>query len=693
LAIRINSNIASLNAQRRLGQSSASLQRSFEHLSSGLRIVRPSDDAAGLAVAKSLETDGRIYTQGIRNINDGISYLDIAEGGLSELKTIIFRSKELATQSSNGTMSDAQRQALDREYQALSAEYNRILSTVEFNGRKLFDVGNGGVGIQFGYGDNDSINAQVGRAIQASNLRLSVGASGAEPNGTSSAAFNGWSGDRSLFVFSSNASNMVSGDTNGVSDIFVRDMETGVVTRVNLGIGGAEANAASTAPAVSVTGRYIGFNSTASNLVANDTNGLADVFMLDTLTGALTRLNVSSTGAEAVGGTSGGGSVSGDGRWAAIQSSATNLVANDTNGVADIFLRNNMTGEITRVNTDAAGTQANGSSFMVDFSGDGRYLCFGSDATNLVAGDTNGVTDFFLKDLQTGAIQRVTVDSNGVEANAAPQVSGTMSSDGRYIAYASVATNLVANDTNAQMDVFVRDTVLGTTRRVSVDALGAQGNNASARASMSDDGRFVAFTSGATNLVAGDTNGFNDVFIYDMITGAPTRINVAADGTQANGNANLAQLSSDGRYVSYASDATNLGSSDTNGLSDVYMAVNTAVSTTLGFTSGVTPLVGLTIGTQATALAALKTLNTHLTELNSVAGEIGSTVSRFQFARATMTIRTDNVFAAASQILDVDVATESSNLTKNGILQQAGSAILSQANIQPQIALQLLSNI
>ena len=160
--ITLNSNIASLDAQRRLGQSTASLSKSFERLSSGLRVNKASDDAAGLSVAASLDVDARVFNQGVRNLNDGISYLNIAEGATSSLKDILIRMRELATQSSNGTLKDTQRHALDGENQALIGEYNRILQTTDFNGRKLFDPKNQEVAIQAGYGNLGTITTSLG---------------------------------------------------------------------------------------------------------------------------------------------------------------------------------------------------------------------------------------------------------------------------------------------------------------------------------------------------------------------------------------------------------------------------------------------------------------------------------------------------------------------------------------------------
>ena len=149
-AVSLNSNLAALRAKRALNASSAELSSTLERLSSGKRINHASDDAAGLAVSSTLNATARIHTQAARNVNDGISFLNVADGATSALKDILFRMRELSTQSSNGTFSNAQRQSIDKESQALQAEYGRILDTTSFNGIRVF--GSGDVVVQAGVG-------------------------------------------------------------------------------------------------------------------------------------------------------------------------------------------------------------------------------------------------------------------------------------------------------------------------------------------------------------------------------------------------------------------------------------------------------------------------------------------------------------------------------------------------------------
>src|SRR6266446_5737670 len=303
--------------------------------------------------------------------------------------------------------------------------------------------------------------------------------------------------------------------------------------RVSVASGGTEANGASLSSALSADGRFVAFDSAATDLVAADTNGVSDVFVHDRQTGATERVSVASGGAQADGSSGLIGfafppALSADGRFIAFVSVATNLVAGDTNGATDVFVRDRQTGTTERVSVASGGTQANNASRYPALSADGRFVAFQSDATNLVVGDTNGMTDVFVHDRQTGTTERVSVASGGGTQGTGNSggffAFPALSADGRFVAFQSDATNLVAGDTNGATDVFVHDRQTGTTERVSVASGGTQGNGFSAGPALSADGRFVAFHDTATNLVAGDTNGASDVFVHDRQTGTPERV-------------------------------------------------------------------------------------------------------------------------------------------------------------------------
>ena len=224
--------------------------------------------------------------------------------------------------------------------------------------------------------------------------------------------------------------------------------------------------------------------------------------------------------------------------------------------------------------TNAAGAPANGNSFNPAISADGRYVAFESDATNLVAGDGNGARDIFVKDLQTGAIWCASTDAQGVFGNGGSS-SPDITADGRYVVFQSDAPNLVPGDTNGAIDVFIKDIQTGAIRRASTDALGAGGNAASTSARISADGHFVTFESAATNLVPGDTNYHTDIFIKDLLTGEIQLLTGNAAGTQALGDSYRPDLTSDGRKIAYESWASNLVSGDSNNASDVFLVTNT----------------------------------------------------------------------------------------------------------------------
>ena len=209
-------------------------------------------------------------------------------------------------------------------------------------------------------------------------------------------------------------------------------------------------------------------------------------------------------------------SISSDGRYVAFISSATNLVPNDTNRAADVFVHDRQTGLTTRVSKNSAGVQGNNGSVQPAISSGGRYVAFTSSATNLVSDDTNGVDDVFVHDRQTGLTTRMSKDSAGVEGNDWSNYP-SISSDGRYVAFQSNASNLVPNDTNDTWDIFVHDRETAQTKRVSVNSAGVQGNLQSVFPSISSDGRYVAFTSSASNLVPNDSNDVGDVFVHDYL--------------------------------------------------------------------------------------------------------------------------------------------------------------------------------
>ena len=363
-------------------------------------------------------------------------------------------------------------------------------------------------------------------------VRVSVDSSGMQGDGFSS--FSSTSADGRFVVFESGATNLVPNDTNATNDVFRYDIQTGEMARVSVDSSGMQANGMSHLPSISADGRYITYESHATNLVSGDTNAFPDVFVSDMQMGVTMRVSIDSNGMQANGRSYTGTTpvISADGRYVTFHSSVTNLVPGDTNTQNDIFVHDIQTGNTTRASVDLNGAQSNGGSAYPSISADGHYIAFISGATNLVSGDTNAQTDVFVHDTQTGSTILVSLDSNGTQGNGssdAPSISG----NGRYVAFHSSATNLVLGDTNAQADIFVRDLQVWNTVRVSVDSNGVQANDHSVGPSISADGRYVAFPSLAANLVPDDTNGVSDAFIHDLQTGRTIRVSVDSSGAQA----------------------------------------------------------------------------------------------------------------------------------------------------------------
>ena len=446
--------------------------------------------------------------------------------------------------------------------------------------------------------------------LTGTTARVSVASSGAQGNLFSQDS--AISSDGRFVAFTSNADNLVPGDTNGQQDIFVRDRALGVTERVNLtnsgtqGTGSAAGFSGAFYPSISSDGRYVSFL-TAANLVPEDSDAGFDTYLRDRIAHATERLSMvgeqptnpilplgkSSINADGryvaihsndrlfvwdrqtaalqpipKGNSRSGGGVttpvgknlSGDGRYAVFQSDA-NLAAGYSDGLTDVFLRDTQTGTTELVSKAADGRGANFHSYYPSIGASGRYVVFTSTASNLV--DPGGIgTDFisriYLRDRETQLTESVSVGLGGEDANGSSW-SPSVSADGRYVAFQSGATNLVAGSPGSGDDVFVRDRQLGTTRRITVGLDGQPSDGATSYVTISDDGRYVAYESEASNLVANDTNASKDVFVHDLQTGRTVRASLTNEGEQATGGAsNFPAISADGRYVAFGSEATNL---------------------------------------------------------------------------------------------------------------------------------------
>ena len=319
---------------------------------------------------------------------------------------------------------------------------------------------------------------------------------------------------------------------------------------------------------VSGDGRFVAFESDAGTLAAGDTNNRADVFVRDRDTGKTVLASVGSDGRQEAGQASRSAVLSRDGRYLAFMSFAK-LEDADTNGAGDIYVRDLVTGTTARVSVGTEGQQGDNASVSPSMSPDGRYVAFSSIATSLTTADPDNLEDIYLRDRDTdadgimdepGAAQTtlVSVSSEEVKEKTTNQFPA-VSANGHSVAFQSLADEWVPGDTNRADDIYLRDTVAGTTARVSIGMGGADTNQESGEASISDDGRYVAFSSQASNLVPGDTNEARDIFVADRATGAITRQSVSSSGGQGAGRSSGPQISADGTVVVFESEADGLG--------------------------------------------------------------------------------------------------------------------------------------
>lgn len=380
--------------------------------------------------------------------------------------------------------------------------------------------------------------------------------------------------DGRTVAFLSTAGDLAGADnTTTWFKVFLKNRTTGALVLASVALDGGPANGNSSRPILDNAGIRVAFESDASNLVAGDANGATDIFLRNVATGSTLRISEADGGGEADGPSSFPG-IDASGGKVVFQSAASNLTAVPNPGITDIYLKNLADNGTIRVSAAGDGTPANGNSMFPAISSDGRFVLFYSQATNLVAGDANGATDLFLKNLDNGAVERIGVDSNGLEIPSGTPPAGFpggISGNGRFVAFRAAADNLVPTDNNGFPDIFVRDRQAGTVEIVSISTGNASGNGKSEHPVLSADGRFVAFRSYATNFDS-VPNPAGDLFVRDRQTGTTRRIGKGVAGAPANDCPGPPAISGDGSGVSFASRATNLVPADANGAtSDIFL--------------------------------------------------------------------------------------------------------------------------
>ncbi len=612
--VTINSNLAALRVGRSLASSTNSLQKSFERLSSGLRINRASDDAAGLSVAAGLDVDARVYAQGVRNFNDGISMLNIADGALSELSGIVIRIRELATQSANGSLSHTQRKALDQEAQELSEEFARIAQTAEFNDLSLLGGDVGSLRLQAGYGESGGITSSFGGAI----------------------------GDRtftsSSFTEDDDISSAIAIDVNrdGHTDLLYSDPPNDrMYTRLSNGDGTFRDGPVS----------FVGTAVTAMDTGDYNDDGIVDVV-------------------GTVGGPNGTRIYLGDGNggfaeWSTVgksPGSATSIHSGDIDGDGDLDLLIRASSTVyTRFN-NGDGTFTSGNSTN-----------FGSGYMQAADFNNDGLVDIGIVSLTDFTIHT----SNG---------------DGTYSLYnkSDLGNNSYTyevGDLNADgiLDIVVQTDGNGGTNKA---FLGSSDGSYSLSQDLGTGSRNLDIEIGDF-----DGDGFLDVFSVN-------ENNEQSEWAFGNGDGTFESVPS--YDVGANPDLALSGDFNGDGVLDL-LAVDTGADQTFlhlhNTVSGTAAIRPFSLTTRAGALDAMPILDAKLADIAGQRGSIGALISRVETGINNLGVTGTNLSAARSRITDVDVSSEAANLARVQILQQAGAAILSQANQSPALALSLLSGI
>lgn len=341
-----------------------------------------------------------------------------------------------------------------------------------------------------------------------------------------------------------------------------------IVRLLSRNVAGEQGDASSFYLDMTPDGRFVVFASNATNLVANDTNHTRDIFVLEVATGEIERVSVSSSGAQG-NDRSSWPVISDDARHVVFESEASNLTDNDGDRTTDVFLHDRDAGTTRLVSYSTYAGKGNDTSDGVDISGNGRFVVFASKASNLVRNNENRNTDIFVLDTQASlqVLERVSVSTGGDEGRYGSQFA-SISADGRYVAFWSGANNLVDNDTNGEEDIFIRDRESGTTAMVSITDGGAQfAEGVKPMIDMSADGNLIAFASDSLDVVAGDTNDVSDIFLRNRYEGTAVRVSENLQGEEADGPSDFdcGSISSNGRFVVFRSSASNLIPNSTSG--------------------------------------------------------------------------------------------------------------------------------
>jgi len=378
------------------------------------------------------------------------------------------------------------------------------------------------------------------------------------------------SNDGRYIVFDSAATNLGGTDTNGsIRDIYLYDRNNASLELISVDNNGQRGSGHSRQPRISGDGRYVVFESF-SALAPGGTNGLSQIYLRDRQAHT-TRLVSANISGIAGNGPSYHPRISADGKLVVFDSMASNLGAGDSNGYSDVFIKHLDSGQLERVSVAYGGGQANNGSFEAEMSSDGRYVVFVSMASNIVSPAVATQRHVYLRDRLTGAVRLVSVSNGGVPANGAcflPDVDDA----GQHVVFYSLATSLTPGLNGTTLQVFMHDMNSATTELISHNAANAGGNDHSFTASISGDGRFVAFSSFANDLVSGDNNAKSDVYLKDLASGEMKIVSLGINGVPANDSIlGVPSIDAHGGVIAFTSYASNLVAQDNNGYADIFV--------------------------------------------------------------------------------------------------------------------------
>ncbi|MDH5259121.1 MAG: hypothetical protein OEX07_13990, partial [Gammaproteobacteria bacterium] len=368
--------------------------------------------------------------------------------------------------------------------------------------------------------------------------------------------------DGTKIAFVSHSGNLV-GDTKLQSNIYLKDTTSNTIVRVSVDNSGIAGERASYGPTINGDGNKVVFYSSSENLVSSDGNGKPDVFLRDLKNNSTQLISVTKSGVQGDAGSI-EGVISADGNVVAFSSRATTLTGLSTNAKSQVYVKDLFTGDLEVVSINNSGDAGDQDSFSPSISRDGRYISFASFANNLSSIFNFNQFDIYVYDRQTKKTELITASAN--LHSGTPSISG----DGRYVAFMTLADNLVSGDTVNTIDIVVYDRVTKIFKRVQAPGEAPKGHSFSPK--ISSDGRFVAFYSSATNLVSGDTNDRDDMFVFDLALNRVERVSVSATGAQSTNNVDqFIALSGNGQAAAFGSPDGIFVSGDTNGVADIFV--------------------------------------------------------------------------------------------------------------------------